>query len=273
MSIQIGNFSITNESPLFFIAGPCVLEDDIMALEVASELRSIAEDNNIFIIFKASYDKANRTSINSYRGPGIEKGIQTLARIKAESGLPVLSDIHTPDEVDKVKDVLDILQIPAFLCRQTDLLVSAAMTRKAVNIKKGQFLSPWDMKNAVEKIKHLGNNNILVTERGTMLGYNNLVVDMRSIPVMKSFGYPVIFDATHSVQLPGGTGNASGGQREYIRPLSMAAVAAGCNGVFMEVHPEPAKALSDGATQLPLKEVRDFIQDLSRLGSFIRSEK
>ena len=270
MSIQIGKFSITNESPLFFIAGPCVLEDDVMALEVASELRSIAEDFNIFIIFKASYDKANRTSVNSYRGPGIERGIEVLAKIKAETGLPVLSDIHSPDEVNKVKDVLDVLQIPAFLCRQTDLLLSAAVSGKAINIKKGQFLSPWDMKNAVEKISHTGNNNIMVTERGTMLGYNNLVVDMRSIPVMKSFGYPVIFDATHSVQLPGGAGTASGGQREYIRPLSMAAVAAGSNGVFMEVHPDPDKALSDGATQIPLKEVRTLIQNLSRLANFVK---
>lgn len=270
MSIQIGKFSITDSSPLFFIAGPCVIEDDVMALEVASELLSISRDYNIFIIFKASYDKANRTSVNSYRGPGIERGIEVLARIKAETGLPVLSDIHTPEEVNKVKEVLDVLQIPAFLCRQTDLLLSAAMSQKAVNIKKGQFLSPWDMKNAVEKIKHAGNNNIMVTERGTMLGYNNLVVDMRSIPVMKSFGYPVVFDATHSVQLPGGTGTASGGQREYIRTLSMAAVAAGCDGVFMEVHPDPDKALSDGATQVPLKEVRTLIKDLSRLGDFVR---
>jgi len=273
MSIQIGKFSITDSSPLFFIAGPCVIEDDVMALEVASELLSISRDYNIFIIFKASYDKANRTSVNSYRGPGIKRGIEVLARIKAETGLPVLSDIHTPEEVNKVKEVLDVLQIPAFLCRQTDLLLSAAMSQKAVNIKKGQFLSPWDMKNAVEKIKHAGNNNIMVTERGTMLGYNNLVVDMRSIPVMKSFGYPVVFDATHSVQLPGGTGTASGGQREYIRTLSMAAVAAGCDGVFMEVHPDPGKALSDGATQVPLKEVRSIIKDLSRLGDFVRNKK
>lgn len=273
MSIQIGKFSITDSSPLFFIAGPCVIEDDVMALEVASELLSISRDYNIFIIFKASYDKANRTSVNSYRGPGIERGIKVLAKIKAETGLPVLSDIHTPEEVNKVKEVLDVLQIPAFLCRQTDLLLSAAMSQKAVNIKKGQFLSPWDMKNAVEKIKHAGNNNIMVTERGTMLGYNNLVVDMRSVPVMKSFGYPVVFDATHSVQLPGGTGTASGGQREYIRTLSMAAVAAGCDGVFMEVHPDPGKALSDGATQVPLKEVRSIIKDLSRLGDFVRNEK
>ena len=273
MSIQIGKFAITDSSPLFFIAGPCVIEDNVMALEVASELLSISRDYNIFIIFKASYDKANRTSVNSYRGPGIKRGIEVLARIKAETGLPVLSDIHTPEEVNKVKEVLDVLQIPAFLCRQTDLLLSAAMSQKAVNIKKGQFLSPWDMKNAVEKIKHAGNNNIMVTERGTMLGYNNLVVDMRSIPVMKSFGYPVVFDATHSVQLPGGTGTASGGQREYIRTLSMAAVAAGCDGVFMEVHPDPGKALSDGATQVPLKEVRSIIKDLSRLGDFVRNKK
>src|SRR4030067_492407 len=273
MSIQIGKFSITDSSPLFFIAGPCVIEDDVMAMEVASELLSISRDYNIFIIFKASYDKANRTSVNSYRGPVIEKGIEVLAKIKAESGLPVLSDIHSPEEVNIVKEVLDVLQIPAFLCRQTDLLLSAALTQKAVNIKKGQFLSPWDMKNAVEKIKHAGNNNIMLTERGTMLGYNNLVVDMRSIPVMKSFGYPVIFDATHSVQLPGVTGTASGGQREFIRTLSMAAVAAGADGVFMEVHPDPDKALSDGATQIPLKEVRTLIQDLSRLGDFVRNEK
>ena len=271
MSIQIGKFAITDSSPLFFIAGPCVIEDDVMALEVASELLSISRDYNIFIIFKASYDKANRTSVNSYRGPGIERGIKVLARIMAGTGLPVLSDIHTPEEVNKVKEVLDVLQIPAFLCRQTDLLLSAAMSQKAVNIKKGQFLSPWDMKNAVEKIKHAGNNNIMVTERGTMLGYNNLVVDMRSIPVMKSFGYPVVFDATHSVQLPGGTGTASGGQREYIRTLSMAAVAAGCDGVFMEVHPDPGKALSDGATQVSLKEVRSLIKDLSRLANFVKN--
>ncbi len=270
MSIQIGNYSLSDTSPLFFIAGPCVIEDEVMALEVASELRSISTDTGVFIIFKASYDKANRTSVNSFRGPGIEIGINILARIKYDTGLPVSSDIHTADEANKVKEVLDVLQVPAFLCRQTDLLVSAAMTQKTVNIKKGQFLSPWDMKNAVEKVRFAGNHNIMVTERGTMLGYNNLVVDMRSIPVMKSFGHPVVFDATHSVQLPGGSGAVSGGQREYIRTLSMAAVAAGCNGVFMEVHPDPGKALSDGATQVPLKDVRSLIKDLSSLGDFVR---
>lgn len=270
MSIQIGTKSINSTSRLFFIAGPCVIEDYDITLEIASELRDIAREYDVFIIFKASYDKANRTSVNSYRGPGIEKGIEILGRIKTETGLPVLSDIHTPEEVNMVKEVLDVLQIPAFLCRQTDLLLSAAMTKKAVNIKKGQFLSPWDMKNVVGKIKSTGNNNIMLTERGTMLGYNNLVVDMRSIPVMKSFGYPVIFDATHSVQLPGGTGTASGGQREFIKTLSMAAVAAGCNGVFMEVHPDPGRALSDSATQVPLKDVRSLIKDLCSLSDFLK---
>ncbi len=270
MSLRIKNTIINDGSPLFFIAGPCVIEDEVMVLEVASELKRISEDYDVFVIFKASYDKANRTSVTSYRGPGLEKGLKVLEKVKVETGLPILSDIHTPEETNKVKELLDVLQIPAFLCRQTDLLLSAALTQKAVNVKKGQFLSPWDMKNAVEKIESAGNKNIILTERGTMFGYNNLIVDMRSIPVMKAFGYPVVFDATHSVQLPGGAGNASGGQREYINTLSKAAVAAGCNGVFMEVHPDPGKALSDGATQLALNDVGAFIKELRRLGNFLR---
>jgi 2-dehydro-3-deoxyphosphooctonate aldolase (KDO 8-P synthase) len=270
MKVQIKNTIIENNSPLFFIAGPCVIEDDVMVLEIASELKRLSELHNIFMVFKASYDKANRSSISSYRGTGLKKGIRVFEKVKAETGLPVLSDIHTAEEAAKVKDVLDVLQIPAFLCRQTDLIIAAGSTGKTVNVKKGQFMSPWDMKNVVEKIESTGNRNIILTERGTMLGYNNLVVDMRSIPVMKSFGYPVVFDATHSVQLPGGEGNASGGQREFITTLSKAAVAAGCNGVFMEVHPEPSKALSDGATQIPLKEVGAFIQELAELGNFVR---
>lgn len=270
MSLRIKNTIINDDSPLFFIAGPCVIEDEVMVLEVASELKRISEEYNVLVIFKASYDKANRTSVTSYRGPGLEKGLKVLEKVKVDTGLPILSDIHTPEETNKVKELLDVLQIPAFLCRQTDLLLSAALTQKAVNVKKGQFLSPWDMKNAVEKIESTGNKNIMLTERGTMFGYNNLIVDMRSIPVMKAFGYPVVFDATHSVQLPGGAGNASGGQREYIITLSKAAVAAGCNGVFMEVHPDPGKALSDGATQLALKDVGMFIKELSKLGNFVR---
>ena len=270
MGIRIGNIHIDNDSPLFFIAGPCVIEDEGMVLEVASELKRISAASSIPIIFKASYDKANRTSISSFRGPGIDKGLRILEKVKAETGLPLLADVHHPEEVVKVREILDILQIPAFLCRQTDLLMAAASTGKAVNVKKGQFVSPWDMKNAVEKIESAGNRNIMLTERGTMFGYNNLVVDMRAFAVMKSFGYPVVFDATHSVQLPGGAGNASGGQREFIVTLSQAAVAAGCDGVFMEVHPDPSKALSDKATQIPLKEVGIRMRGLTELGNFIR---
>lgn len=270
MQINIKELFTTNQSPLFFIAGPCVIEDEGMVLETASELRKISEFHHVPVIFKASYDKANRTSVSSYRGPGIEEGLRILEKVKVKTGLPLLTDIHHPEEAARVKDIIDIIQIPAFLCRQTDILIAAGITGNAVNIKKGQFLSPWDMKNAVEKIESTGNKSIILTERGTMFGYNNLVVDMRAISVMKSFGYPVVFDATHSVQLPGGVGNASGGQSEFIVPLSRAAVAAGCRGIFMEVHPDPSKALSDKATQFPLKDAGKFMLDLTGLGNFIR---
>ncbi len=270
MVVKVNELIIENDSPLFFIAGPCVIEDEVMALEVASELKRISKDLDATIIFKASYDKANRTSISSFRGPGIDRGIRVLEKVKGETGLPLLSDIHHPEDVAKVKDILDIIQIPAFLCRQTDLIITAASTGKVINIKKGQFLSPWDMENVVEKIESTGNKNIILTERGTMFGYNNLVVDMRAIPVMKSFGYPVVFDATHSVQLPGGAGNTSGGQREFIIPLARAAVAAGCDGIFMEVHPDPPKALSDRETQISLKEVGALMLNLIELGNFVR---
>lgn len=267
--VHIGNTVLENTAPLFFIAGPCVIEDDAMVFEVASELKRYAENYNITIIFKASYDKANRTSISSFRGYGIDKGIKILEKVKAETGLPVTTDVHHPDEIAKVKDAIDVVQIPAFLCRQTDLILAAALTGKTVNVKKGQFLSPWDMKNVVEKIESTGNKNIILTERGTMFGYNNLVVDMRAISVMKTFGYPVVFDATHSVQLPGGVGNASGGQREFIATLSRAAVAAGCDGIFMEVHPDPSKALSDSETQVPLKDAGALILELISLRNFM----
>lgn len=270
MEVNIKELFTTTQSPLFFIAGPCVIEDEGMVLETASELRKISELHHVPVIFKASYDKANRTSVSSYRGPGIEEGLRILEKVKIKTGLPLLTDIHHPEEAARVKDIIDIIQIPAFLCRQTDLLIAAAVTGNAVNIKKGQFLSPWDMKNVVEKIESTGNRSIILTERGTMFGYNNLVVDMRAISVMKSFGYPVVFDATHSVQLPGGVGNASGGQSEFIIPLSRAAVAAGCRGIFMEVHPDPSKALSDKATQFPLKDTGKFMLDLTGLGNFIR---
>ena len=270
MGVLVDTVTIENDGPLFFIAGPCVLEDEIMALEVASELKRLSIDNNIIVIFKSSYDKANRTSINSFRGPGIDKGIMILEKIKAETGLPLLTDVHHHDEVLKIKDIADIIQIPAFLCRQTDLLIAAGSTGKAINVKKGQFLSPWDMKNVVEKIESTLNNNILLTERGTMFGYNNLVVDMRSIQIMKSFGYPVVFDATHSVQLPGGVGYASGGQREFVSTLARAAVASGSNGIFMEIHPDPSKALSDKDTQIPLVEVGSLIKELTALSNYVR---
>lgn len=270
MVVKVKELIMKNDSPLFFIAGPCVIEDEVMALDVASELKMVSKDLDVTIIFKASYDKANRTSISSYRGPGIDKGLKVLEKVKIETGLPLLADIHHPDEVMKVRDILDILQVPAFLCRQTDLIIKAASTGKAINVKKGQFLSPWDMKNVVEKIESTGNRNIILTERGTMFGYNSLIVDMKAIPIMKAFGYPVVFDATHSVQLPGGAGNASGGQREFIIPLARAAVAAGCDGIFMEVHPDPSKALSDRETQIPLKEVGALMLNLIELGDFVR---
>jgi 2-dehydro-3-deoxyphosphooctonate aldolase (KDO 8-P synthase) len=232
--------------PFLLIAGPCVLESAGLAREVAAALKEIAERLSISFVFKSSFDKANRTSLDSYRGPGLEEGLGILADIRQDYNVPVISDIHETQQVDAVSAVLDVLQIPAFLCRQTDLLVAVARSRKAVNLKKGQFVSPWDMANAVNKIRASGNKNLMLCERGFALGYNNLVVDMRGLPVMRSLGCPVIFDATHSVQLPGGAGGSSGGQREFIPPLARAAVAAGLDGIFMEVHPQPEKALCDG---------------------------
>jgi len=269
-SIHVGNITIETGGPLFFIAGPCVIEDETMVLEVASELKRLSEELEITIIFKASYDKANRTSLSSFRGHGIDKGIRILEKVKADTGLPITTDVHHPGEIPMIKDIIDLIQIPAFLCRQTDLIIDASLTGRALNIKKGQFLSPWDMKYVVEKVESTGNRHIILTERGTMFGYNNLVVDMRGIPVMKGLGYPVVFDATHSVQLPGGGGGASGGQREFIPTLARAAVAAGCDGVFMEVHPDPSKALSDKETQIALRDARVLIKELSILGGLLR---
>lgn len=265
--------SLRDSDSLFFIAGPCVIEDEKVVMEVGEELKRICQEYQIPLIFKASYDKANRTSIDSYRGPGLMKGLQILDKVKAQTGLPVLSDIHHPEEAPKVKDILDIIQIPAFLCRQTDLVIAAARTGRGVNIKKGQFMSPHEMAHVVQKVASTGNKNIFLTERGTLFGYNNLVVDMRAIPIMKSFGYPVIYDATHSVQLPGGAGNSSGGQREFILPLAKAAVAAGCDGIFMEVHPEPSKALSDRYTQIPLKDIRKIVRELINLKECLKKRK
>jgi 2-dehydro-3-deoxyphosphooctonate aldolase (KDO 8-P synthase) len=262
---------IGGRDPRFFvIAGPCVIEDAGMVLETAQELAGISKRLGVPVIFKSSYDKANRTSVGSFRGPGFKEGLTILEQVREKAGLPVLSDVHTAEEAREAGTVLDVLQIPAFLCRQTDLLLSAAATGRCVNIKKGQFLAPWDMGYAVKKVESAGNHRILVTERGFSFGYNNLVVDMRSIPEMKTFGYPVVFDATHSVQLPGGAGGASGGERRYAAVLARAAVAAGSDGVFMEVHPDPSRALSDKETQLPLSQVENLIRQLKQIADLVR---
>lgn len=258
--------------PFLLIAGPCVLESAELAREVAAALKEIAERLAISFVFKSSFDKANRTSLDSYRGPGLEEGLRILADIRQDYNVPVISDIHETQQVDAVSGVLDVLQIPAFLCRQTDLLVAAARSGKAINLKKGQFVSPWDMANAVNKIRATGNKNLMLCERGFALGYNNLVVDMRSLPVMRSLGCPVIFDATHSVQLPGGAGGSSGGQREFIPPLARAAVAAGLDGMFMEVHPRPEKALCDGPNAMPLDRVESLLKTLLKIHAVVSEE-
>ncbi|MGI6656808.1 MAG: 3-deoxy-8-phosphooctulonate synthase [Desulfobulbus sp.] len=249
-------------APLLLMAGPCVLESGDLAREVAQELQAVTRRLGISYVFKASFDKANRTSLDSFRGPGVEKGLRILGRLREEIGVPIVSDIHEPAQAALAGDCLDIIQIPAFLCRQTDLLVAAARTGRVVNVKKGQFLSPWDMEHVINKLRGAGTERILLTERGTFFGYNNLVVDMRSLQVMRSFGYPVVYDATHSVQLPGGAGGSSGGQREFIPALSRAAMAVGIDGLFLEVHPDPAKALCDGPNSLPLDQVEALLVQL-----------
>lgn len=249
----------------FLIAGPCVIESRDRTLGLARRLKSISAELKIPFIFKASFDKANRSSIRSFRGPGLDKGLEILAEVKAELDVPVLSDVHETAQVERAAEVLDVIQIPAFLCRQTDLLLAAARTQKPVNVKKGQFLSPYDMKNAVEKIESQGNRKIILTERGTMLGYNNLVVDVRSIPIMKRWGYPVVIDASHSVQKPGGRGTSSGGDREFIPTIARAATSAGADGVFLEVHDGPKAALSDKENALDIKDLKELLTILLRL--------
>lgn len=251
--------------PLLLLGGPCALESEDLARRVAGKMLEICGRLGISYVFKASFDKANRTSLSSYRGPGLEKGLSTLAKLRQELQVPVISDIHDVTQIQAAAEVLDIIQIPAFLCRQTDLLTAAAQTGKAVNVKKGQFVSPWDMQNVVEKMRGVGGKKIMLVERGASFGYNNLVVDMRSLPVMRSLGCPVIFDATHSVQLPGGSGDASGGQREFIEPLTRAATAAGIDGLFMEIHPDPDKALCDGPNSIPLDEVEELLRKIIRI--------
>ncbi|WP_293448722.1 3-deoxy-8-phosphooctulonate synthase [Persephonella sp.] len=251
------------------IAGPCVIENEDICLQVADVLTDLQNEfPDIRFVFKSSYDKANRSSVHSFRGRGIEFGLKVLDKVKKETGLPVLTDIHESDQAKPVSEVVDIIQIPAFLCRQTDLLLAAARTGKEVNVKKGQFLAPWDTKNIVEKLQFGGAKKFYLTERGVSFGYNNLVVDFRSLPIMRQFA-PVIFDATHSVQLPGGKGSSSGGQREFVYPLAKAAVSVGVDGLFFEIHPEPKKALSDGPNQIPLEEFHQIIKNLILLREFI----
>ena len=269
--IKIGQHIVGDSAPLALIAGPCVIENYESAREIAAELKVICDRLDVPLIFKASYDKANRTSAASFRGPGLDNGLKILADIKNEFDLPILSDIHRISEISEAARVLDIIQIPAFLSRQTDIIIAAGRSGRVVNIKKGQFLAPWDIKNVVEKIVSTGNHNFLITERGTMFGYNNLVVDFRGIMMMRKSGYPVIFDATHSVQLPGGAGGSSGGQREYAPALARAAVAAGVDGIFIEVHQDPDQALCDGPNSLRLDTVQSLLSQLKSIHQTINS--
>ena len=264
--VRIGPITVGGGAPLVLIAGPCVIESPELAFQVAAFLKDLTGELKIPFIFKASYDKANRSSIRSFRGPGIEDGLAVLARIKQNLDVPVLSDVHTVDEVDRAAEVLDVLQIPAFLCRQTDLLLAAAATGRPLNIKKGQFMAPWDMRQVVVKVETAGRRHqVMLTERGAMFGYQNLVVDFRSIAIMQAIGCPVVFDATHSVQLPGAAGECSGGQREFVPLLARAAVAVGANALFMEVHPDPDRALCDGANSLPLDSLKSLLTCLKQI--------
>jgi len=275
MSFKIGDSSVSSvevslDGPLFVMAGPCVIEDERICLDIAKKLVEISSKTGIAMIFKASFDKANRSSIESFRGPGLEKGLEILAKVRKQTNLPVMTDIHEPSQAKPAARVVDCLQIPAFLCRQTDLLCGCAETNKPVSVKKGQFLSPGEMKNVVEKIRACGNEKIMLTERGTFFGYNRLVNDMTAIDIMKKLGCPVIFDATHSTQQPGGLGNASAGRREMAPILAKAAIAAGANGLFLEVHPNPEKAKSDAACIMPIDWLEDILKTCKQIFDIVR---
>lgn len=267
--VSVGKIKIGDKHPLAFILGPCVIEDEAHTLKCAETLKALCSEIKVPFIFKASYDKANRSSIKSFRGPGLKEGLRILKKVKDEFSIPVTTDIHEPAHASFVADVCDMLQIPAFLCRQTDLLSAAARTQKPVNVKKGQFLAPWDMKNVVEKLKESGAEHIILTDRGTCFGYNNLVTDPRAIPIMKALGTPVCFDATHSAQLPGGLGNMTAGQREFIPLLAKVAVTGGANMIFMETHPDPAKAKCDSETVYPMDVLKDLLIELKELYNFV----
>lgn len=263
--VEIGSFKVGQGQRPFLIAGPCVIESEQLVMDTAGRVAEITKSLGIPYIFKSSFDKANRTSITSFRGPGIEKGLAILKKVKDTFALPVLTDVHTEEQAMEAGKVVDVLQIPAFLCRQTDLLIAAARTGKVVNVKKGQFLSPIEMGNAVKKVEECGSRRLLLTERGSSFGYNNLIVDMRSFPIMRHFGYPIVFDATHSVQLPGGGGTKSSGQREFVEPLACAAAGVGVDGFFMEVHPNPDEALSDGPNMVTLHQLKFLLERVMRI--------
>lgn len=271
--IKIKNIKIGANNPFVLIAGPCVIESEESSLFHARKIKDICEKLDIKFIFKSSYDKANRTSLDSYRGPGLKKGLKILARVKKELGVVVLSDVHCKSDVSEAAKVLDIIQIPAFLSRQTDLILEVAKTKKVINLKKGQFLAPWDIGPIIKKIESTGNKNIMITERGVSFGYNNLVSDLRALSVMREFGYPVIFDATHSVQLPGGKDTCSGGQREFVAGLSRAAISFGCDGLFLEVHRAPDEALCDGPNSISFKELEDILKITKSIDKTIRENK
>ncbi len=267
--LQVGGVTLGEPGELFLIAGPCVIQERDLALRIATRVRDLCQRLGVPYVFKASFDKANRSSIQGHRGPGMEEGLEVLAAVKAEVGVPVLTDVHLPEQCAPVAEVVDVLQIPAFLCRQTDLVVAAARTGRAVNVKKGQFLAPWDMRHPVEKARSAGCQQVLVTERGASFGYNNLVSDMRALPILRELGAPVVFDATHSLQLPGGKGASTGGQREYIPHLARAAVAAGVDGVFAEVHEDPASSPSDAENMLSLDELPPLLEKLVAIHALV----
>jgi len=270
--VKIGRIKLSNAKPIVLIAGPCVIEGEKFCLDCARELKKISLGMDIPFIFKSSYDKANRTSLKSYRGPGIKKGLEILKKVKRELSLPVLSDIHCRTEVAEAASVLDVIQIPAFLSRQTDLLLAAAKTKVPLNIKKGQFLAPWDIKNVIEKVTFTGNKNIIITERASSFGYNNLVSDMRALAILGEYGYPVIFDAAHSVQFPGARGISSGGERRFVSVLARAAVAVGCAGLFLEVHPQPDRALCDGPNMIDFRELERLLKQVKQIDKVIKSK-
>ena len=271
-TVSAGRIKIGGKGPLVLIAGPCVIENESSAVRHAKAIKTIADRLDIPYIYKSSYDKANRTSMRSYRGPGLKKGMQILKKVKDETGLPILSDVHCEEELEAAARVLDVIQIPAFLSRQTDFIIAVAKTKKAINIKKGQFMAPWDVKFAIEKAESAGNKSIIITERGVSFGYNNLVSDMRALPILGELGYPVVYDATHSVQLPGGMGKSSGGEGRFVPVLARAAVAAGCDGLFLEVHEDPGCALCDGPNSLALKDLEELLVTVKEIDSVVREK-